>query len=306
MIDIKKLVEAGVHFGHKTSRWHPKMAPFIWGFKDGVHLINVAKTASQLEKASQFLESVAAEGKAILWVGTKKVAQPVIESVGKSLGLPYVIHRWIGGTLTNYSQVKKSVTKLLHYEDIINKSDQFSYTKKELVNFQKIADRLTKNVGSIKNFAMPVGAVVVVDVRKEQTVLREAAAMGVPVVGLVDTNSDPCVNYVIPCNDDATSSLKLILEYLGDAVKRGHEKRATKKGSQAEQVHDVAPGDMVDTELIVKNFVVQEDVGEDAEGKKAISKKKDALKVKDDLQKPSKDWRHDNKSKAPRAKLKKD
>jgi small subunit ribosomal protein S2 len=115
MMNFRKLVEAGVHFGHKTSRWHPKMQPFIWGYKNNIHLINVAKTAQQMERAAQFLESIAAEGKMILWVGTKKVAQDAISQVGQKLKSPYVIHRWIGGTLTNYSQVKKSITKLLHY-----------------------------------------------------------------------------------------------------------------------------------------------------------------------------------------------
>lgn len=302
MIDIKKLVEAGVHFGHKTSRWHPKMAPFIWGFKDGVHLINVAKTASQLEKASNFLESVAAEGKTILWVGTKKVAQPLIESVGKSLGFPYVIHRWIGGTLTNYSQVKKSVTKLLHFEDVISKSDQFSYTKKEFVNFQKIADRLNKNVGSIRNFAFPVGAVVVIDVKKEQTVLREAAAMGVPVVGFVDTNSDPSVDYVIPCNDDAASSLKIILEYLSEAVKRGQAKKIQKKNVSADKKQD---SEEAETLALIADIVAPQEGEETLEGGKKIPKKKEIIKAKEELSKPSKEWRSESK-KPSKIKSKKD
>ncbi len=230
MIDLKKLIDAGVHFGHKTSRWNPKMEPFIWGERNNIHLINVRATGERLEKAAQFLENIAAAKKTILWVGTKKVSQEPVTQVGKRLNSPYVIHRWIGGTLTNFSQVKKSVTKLLHYEDILSKSQQFSYTKKEYGMFQKMVDRLMKNVGSIRSFTLPVGAVVIIDVKKEQTALREATAMGIPVVALVDTNSDPSmVQYPIPANDDAKASIEVIMGYLADAVVKGQERAAQAK-----------------------------------------------------------------------------
>ncbi len=230
MMDFRKLVEAGVHFGHKKSRWHPKMAPYIWGFRNNIHLIDVSKTARQLEQAAQFLESVAAEGKTILWVGTKKAAQKAIAETAGRLGYPYVTHRWIGGTLTNHSQVKKSITKLLHLEDVLKKSDQSHYTKKELVTLQKNADRLNKNVGNIRDFTWPLGAVVLVDVKKEQTTLREATSIAVPVVGLVDTNSDPTfIDYVIPSNDDAPKAISLIINYLADAIERGQQKAAQKQ-----------------------------------------------------------------------------
>ena len=231
MVDFKLLVKAGVHFGHKTSRWCPKMAPYIWGHKNKVHLIDVSKTAHQIQKASKFLEGVAAEGKTILWVGTKKSAQNVIRQAAHQLKMPYVTHRWIGGTLSNNTQVKKSVTKLLHYEDIVAKSDRFPhYTKKELNTYSKMVDRLKKNVGGILNLAWPVGAVVLVDVRKENSALKEAVRMGVPVVALVDTNSDPSfVDYVIPANDDAPRSIRVVIDYLVGAVQKGKDLVATKK-----------------------------------------------------------------------------
>lgn len=235
MIDFKKLIQAGVHFGHKTSRWNPRMSPFIWGFKNNIHLIDVSKTAYQLEKAAQFLESVAASGATVLWVGTKKVAQNIVANSAQNATSPYVTHRWIGGTLTNYPQVKKSLTKLLHYEDIIAKSEQFPYTKKELVSIQKNIERLHKNVGSIRNLTLPVGAVVLVDVKKEQTALREAKAQGIPVVALVDTNSDPSlVDYVIPSNDDAPKAIQVILDYLADAVKKGLAQATEKKSHKVD------------------------------------------------------------------------
>ncbi|MGE0206863.1 MAG: 30S ribosomal protein S2 [Candidatus Babeliales bacterium] len=233
MIDYKKLVEAGVHFGHKMSRWNPKMEPYIWGYRDGIHLIDVSKTARQLDRAAKFLENVAAEGKTIMWIGTKKAAQGIIKQVGEKLNNPFVTHRWIGGTLTNNPQVKKSFTKLLHLEDVVKKTEHAHYTKKELGVMQKSIDRLNKNIGSIINMSWPVAAIVLVDVKKESTALREAMSMGIPVVALVDTNSDPsAVDYVIPCNDDAPKSISIILDYLAQAVQKGQQASVSKPKEQ--------------------------------------------------------------------------
>lgn len=248
MIDFKKLVKAGVHFGHRTSVWCPLMEPYIWGHKNNVHLIDVSKTAFELEKASKFIESVAAEGKSILWVGTKKAAQDVVRASAERLNMPYVNHRWIGGTLSNHSQVKKSVTKLLHYEDVLSKgSSNTFYTKKELNRFKKSIDRLKKNIGGIVNLKWPLGAVVLIDVNKETSAIREAVATKVPVVALVDTNSDPSmINYVIPGNDDAPRSIKLVIEYLEEAAQRGQEVAKLKKeeiaAQEVEQEEDMALG----------------------------------------------------------------
>jgi small subunit ribosomal protein S2 len=251
---IKKLVEAGVHFGHLVSRWCPKMAPYIWGHRNKVHLIDVSKTARQLDKAAKFLESVAAEGKQILWVGTKKPAQDVIVTSARAVAMPFVNHRWIGGTLSNYSQVKKSVTRLVYHEDIIEKAEKFPhYTKKELNTFQKVSERLDKNVGGIRTLRWPIGAVIIVDVRKEAAALKEAVAMGVPVVALVDTNSDPSfVDYVIPANDDATKSISFILEHLVQAVQSGIElfKKESSKKTEGQRVDraDVKKKEVTETE----------------------------------------------------------
>lgn len=253
-IDIKALAQAGVIFGHKASRWNPRMAPYIWGQKNGIHLIDVSKTALQLEKAGKFLESVAAEGKTILWVGTKKVAREVVQAVGDSLQQPYVKHRWVGGTLTNFPQVKKSVTKLLHFEDVLNKSAQFGYTKKEVVTFKKIAGRLEESVGSIRNLTYPIGAIVLIDIRKEDTALREALSVGCPVVGLVDTNSDPSmVDYVIPTNDDAPKAIRIIMDYLAESVKAGiaQAKAANKKPAPVKE--NVAAEETIFVEAITED-----------------------------------------------------
>jgi small subunit ribosomal protein S2 len=231
-----ELVKAGVHFGHQKSRWCPKMEPYIWGCKEKVHLLDVSKTAAQLDKAEKFLESIAAEGKTILWVGTKKAAAKSIKDMAVSLNMPYVNHRWLGGTLLNFSQVKKSLTRLLHYEDILAKADSNPfYTKKELNLFKKTVEKLEKTVGGIRKLALPVGAIVIVDVNKEQSAVKEAASMGLPIIGLVDTNSDPSlVDFVIPANDDSPQSINLIVSYLGAAVAKGKE-AAGKKAKPADQ-----------------------------------------------------------------------
>lgn len=240
MIDLKALIKAGVHFGHQTWRWNPKMKPYIWGAKNDIHLINVAKTALQMEKAAKFLESIAAEGKSILWVGTKKPAQKTINEITQKLKMPFVVHRWIGGTLTNNMQVKKSVSKLLHHENMLRKFDQQMYTKKEYGLFKKMVDRYQKNVGGIRNLTWPVGALVLVDVKKEVTAVREALAAGVPTVAIVDTNSDPSlITYPIPANDDISSSIDIILKYLAEATARGQAISAPKRTAVDNTVNQI-------------------------------------------------------------------
>ncbi len=220
---FESLIKSGIHWGHQKSRRNPKMDPYIWGTKNGVSLIDVSKTAYQLEAAAKFLESVAAEGRQILWVGTKKPAQEVVFTAATSLKMPYVTHRWIGGTLSNYSQVTKSRTKLLHFEDVLAKAEKYPhYTKKELNVIQKAVERLKKNVGGIRNLSWPVGAIVLIDILKERSALKEAARMGVPVVALVDTNADPSlVDYVIPGNDDAPKAIRWVIDELAKAASKG-------------------------------------------------------------------------------------
>ena len=236
-MELKELVKSGIHFGHLKSRRNPKMDPYIWGHRGGILIIDVSKTAQQLRKSGKFLEDIAAQGKTILWVGTKKAAQDIITKAAIELGQPYVTHRWIGGTLSNFPQVKKSVTKMLHLEDVVARSEDFPlYTKKELNSFGKLIDRLNKNVGGIKNLSWPVGAVVIIDVRKEQSALKEATRMGIPVIALVDTNCDPTlVDFPIPGNDDAPRAIKLIIDYLAKATKVGQEKAAKNKKEQEEK-----------------------------------------------------------------------
>lgn len=282
MVDIKELVKNGVHFGHQTSRWCPLMAPYIWGHRRGVHLIDVSKTAINLEKAASFLNETAAQGKTILWVGTKKPAQAVVEQLGARLDAPHVVHRWVGGTITNHSQVKKAVTKLLHYEDVLAKSEDFHYIKKELNTFQKILGRLKETVGGIVSLSWPIGAIVLVDVKKEQTALREAVVAGIPVVALVDTNSDPSmVDYVIPCNDDSPKSISIILDYLAASVEKGKKVAAQRKKDEIEAAKAAKAAKIAEKEKAAKEKVAakKEEKPKTEPKKEAVAKKPAAKPV---------------------------
>jgi small subunit ribosomal protein S2 len=297
----KKLIEAGVHFGHQASRWSPKMHQYIWGTKNKIHLIDVSQTAYQLERSAAFLKEVAAKGQQILWVGTKKSAQNVVRDVAQKLDMPYVDHRWVGGTLSNFSQVKKSVTRLLHDEDIIVKFEKYPfYTKKELNVIKKRVERARKVVGGITNLRWPIGAIILVDVTKEESALKEASAMNIPVVGLVDTNSDPSlVDFVIPSNDDSEKSIRCIAEFLADAVQAGvtqfHTEAAQREVSKKEDAlkkaaQKVAPKveisqtvtveeNPLESDIVAQTLLLNED-DETAEFEDVVESKKSKVAVK--------------------------
>lgn len=221
MISFKELVEAGVHFGHHTSKWHPKMRPYLWGTRSKVHLINVAKTAFLLNRAEKFLTEAAASGKPILWVGTKRPAQKSIREAADKLNMSYVTHRWIGGTLSNFEQVRKAFVRLMHMRDAKDKSLD-SYTKKEQSMFMKEMERLEKNFGGIVNLKQLPAAIVVVDAKRESSAIKEALVMGIPVISIVDTNTDPTgITFIIPSNDDSPKAIDLLVNRLADATAAG-------------------------------------------------------------------------------------
>lgn len=220
-VDLKKMLEAGVHFGHRTSRWSPKMRSFIWGTRNKIHLLDVSKTAFLLERAGKFLKTIASEGKSVLWVGTKKAAAPLVLKAGETLEMPRVLHRWIGGTLSNFEQVKKAITRLLHLKDVIQKP-LLNYKKKEIGMLQKEVERLEKNVGGIVDLDFPPAALIIIDAKKEATAVKEANRLGIPVIAVVDTNTDPSgVDYIIPANDDSPRSITFVIDYLVTAALDG-------------------------------------------------------------------------------------
>lgn len=222
-VDIKALLEAGVHFGHKTSRWHPKMAPYIHSKRQDSHIIDLVKTVEGLEKALPFLTKVAASGKPILFVATKKQTKGVVKEVAESLNQPYVTERWLGGTLTNVTTVTAQIKKLRDLERRMASGDlEKRYNKLEVQRFQEEIDALNLKYGGVKDLNGKPGAVFVTDMIGDLNAVKEAKTIGVPVVALVDTNADPSlVDYVIPANDDAIKGVKLLLDYVQAAIVEG-------------------------------------------------------------------------------------
>jgi len=239
-LDLKEMLKAGIHFGHKTARWNPSMRPFIWGAKNKVHLIDVSKTAFLLERTGKYLKKLAANGGVFLWVGTKKAAQKTVKETAINLKHPYVINRWIGGTLSNFEQVKKAITRLLHLRDVIAKPT-VHYTKKEIVMLNKEVDRLERNVGGIIDLQYPPAAVIVIDAKKEQSSIKESSRLGIPVIGVVDTNTNPKnINFLIPANDDSPKSIRFITNYLSEKISEGvAEFNAKKLGDPKQEKKNV-------------------------------------------------------------------
>jgi small subunit ribosomal protein S2 len=222
-VDIKALLEAGVHFGHKTSRWHPKMAQYIHSKRQDSHIIDLTKTVEGLDKALPFLTKVASSGKQVLFVGTKKQAKDIVRTVAENAGQPFVTERWVGGMLTNVSTVTAQIKKLKDLERRMASGDlEKRYNKLEVQRFQEEIDELNKKYGGIKNLNGKPGAMVVVDVITDTNAIKEAKTLGIPVVGVVDTNADPTpIDYVVPGNDDAIKGLQLLLDYFAAATTEG-------------------------------------------------------------------------------------
>ena len=222
-VDIKALLEAGVHFGHKTSRWHPKMAPYIHSKRQDSHIIDLTKTVEALDAALPELTKIAASGKKVLFVGTKKQAKDVVKATAESINQPYVTERWIGGMLTNSQTITQQIKKLKNLEKRMASGDlEKRYSKLEVQRFQEEIDALNLRYGGIKDLMGRPGAVVVVDALTDANAVREAQTLGAPVFAIVDTNVNPTgIDYVIPGNDDAIKSMQILLGYFAEAVSEG-------------------------------------------------------------------------------------
>jgi small subunit ribosomal protein S2 len=227
-VDIKKLLEAGAHFGHQTSRWHPRMAPYIHSKRDGNHIIDLTKTVEALDKALAFITDTAAAGKQILLVSTKRQAKDKVREVAVATEMPYVTERWMGGMLTNVATIGGRIKHLKDLESrMISGELAAKYSKLEVQRMQEEIDEMNRLYGGIKNMAAKPGAVFVVDAINDAIAIREANKLGVPVVAMVDTNADPTVaKYPIPSNDDAAKTINLILDYVQTAIEAGKKKVA--------------------------------------------------------------------------------
>lgn len=234
---MKELLEAGVHFGHQVKRWHPKMKKYIFGERNGIYIIDLQKTVKGLEDAYNFIKNVAMTGAPILFVGTKKQSQDAIQEEAKRCGTYYINQRWLGGMLTNFSTIKKSIEKLKKLETMKEDGTLNRHTKKEATAFEKERERLDKNLSGIKDMPSLPGALFIVDPKKERIAVHEAKKLSIPIVAIVDTNCDPDeIDYVIPGNDDAIRAIKLITSKIADAVIEGKEALSKMQAEHAEKL----------------------------------------------------------------------
>ena len=221
-IDLKELLEAGCHFGHQARRWNPKMAPYIYTTRDGVSIFDLAITAERLADAMEYVKDLVKEGKVIVFVGTKRQAQDIVREEATKVGAPFIAVRWLGGTLTNWEEISKRIRRFLDMKDKREKGEYKSYTKKEQVLIDKEISKLERFLGGIAHLTKTPDALFVVDTHKESVVMHEAFVRGVPVVGMVDSNADPDnIFKVIPANDDAIRSVKLIVAKIAEAYADG-------------------------------------------------------------------------------------
>ena len=227
-VDIKQLLEAGAHFGHKTSRWHPKMAPYIHSKRGGSHIIDLTKTVEELERALDFITKSVSEGKQVLFVGTKRQSKDIVKQLALDTNMPYVTERWLGGLLTNQKTMGGRIKYLKEQEAKMESGAlEAKYNKLEVQRYQEEIDHMNFLYGGVKNLAARPGAVFIFDITHDVNALKEARKLGLKTVGIADTNADPTqVNYPIPCNDDAIKTLDLIASYLKAAIEMGKAKSA--------------------------------------------------------------------------------
>lgn len=235
-ISPKDLLDSGVHFGHQTKRWNPRFKPYLFDHRQGISIIDLTKTHTCLEKACSFIEETVADGKNVLFIGTKRQAQEIIREAAASTGMPFCVNRWMGGTLTNFDTIKRSIAKYKRYQDMETSGDLAKLPKKEGAAIKREMERMNRNLEGITSLSEPPNAMVVIDVNYEDIAVAEGRRLKIPVVGLVDTNSDPeTANYPIPGNDDAVKSIRIIVDTVVEAIQSGLALRETRRVSQGQQ-----------------------------------------------------------------------
>ncbi|MBZ0200032.1 MAG: 30S ribosomal protein S2 [Ignavibacteriaceae bacterium] len=276
-IDLMNLIESGAHFGHLTRRWNPKMKPYIFMEKNGIHIIDLKKTLFELEKAAEALTAIASEGKKVLFVGTKKQAKNILEVEARKCDAHWVSERWLGGMLTNFSTIRKSIKRLHTIEKSETDGTFEKITKKERLFLTREKDKLKKVLEGIENMTRLPGAMFVVDIKKESIAVKEAKRLGIPVFAIVDTNCDPDpIDFVIPANDDAVKTIELIITYVADATLEGAAKA---KELKAEEAAEAERG----------RKVREEERKEEKEAREFRRKPKENREVKEKKEEPKQD-----------------
>ena len=270
--DVKELLDAGVHFGHLTRKWNPNMAPYIYMERDGIHIINLYKTAAKLEEAVNALKKIVISGRKILFVATKKQAKDIVSEKAKSVDMPYITERWPGGMLTNFVTIRKAVKKMVAIDRMKKDGTFETLSKKEKLQVDRLRGKLEKNLGSISDMSRLPGAIFIVDTLNEKISVKEAQKLKIPIFAMVDTNSDPGeVDFIIPSNDDASKSIEKILSVVCNAIQEGLDERKMEKEAENE-------GSSENTE--VEKEEPKETKAKKAEPKEAKAKKVDTKSSK--------------------------
>ena len=239
-IEIKELIESGVHFGHLTRKWNPNMSPYIYMERNGIHIINLYKTSSKIQEATKALNKIAQSGRKILFVATKKQAKDIVSEMAKKVKMPYITERWPGGMLTNFVTIRKAVKKMTSIDRMKNDGTFETLSKKEKLQVDRLREKLDKNLGSISEMTRLPGAVFIVDIKREHIAIKEAQKLKIPIFAMVDTNSDPRdVDFVIPANDDASKSIRKILSIIVESIKEGLSERLKLKEESAKAAENI-------------------------------------------------------------------
>ena len=240
-IEIKELIESGVHFGHLTRKWNPNMSPYIYMERNGIHIINLYKTSSKIQEATKALNKIAQSGRKILFVATKKQAKDIVSEMAKKVKMPYITERWPGGMLTNFVTIRKAVKKMTSIDRMKKDGTFETLSKKEKLQVDRLREKLDKNLGSISEMTRLPGAVFIVDIKREHIAIKEAQKLKIPIFAMVDTNSDPRdVDFVIPSNDDASKSIRKVLSIVVESIKEGLSERQKLKEESAKAVDNIA------------------------------------------------------------------
>ena len=278
-VNIQELLDSGVHFGHLTRKWNPNMAPYIYTERNGVHIIDLYKTAAKIEETSEALKKIANSGRKILFVATKKQAKDIVAEKAKTVQMPFITERWPGGMLTNFVTIRKAVKKMAHIDRMKLDGSFDALSKREKLQINRQREKLEKNLGSISDMTRLPGALFVVDIKKEHIAVAEAQKLNIPIFAMVDTNSDPrLVDFVIPANDDASKSIEKVLSHVTDAIAEGLSNRKADKEKTKEAPK--AEAKEVKTEATEVEEVKTE-VTEATEAPKAEAKKAPKAKVKE-------------------------